>query len=87
MDHTGCVVVGAGVIGLAIARAMSARGLETVILESESAFGQGVSARNSEVIHAGLYGTAGWRKALACVQGRWHIAPQGRQAGGGQRCQ
>lgn len=70
MDRVGCVVVGAGVIGLAVARAMALRGLETVVLESESAFGQGVSSRNSEVIHAGLHGGAGWRKAAACIAGR-----------------
>ena len=70
MDQVDCVVIGAGVIGLAIARAFAQRGLETVILEAESAFGQGVSARNSEVIHAGLYSPPHWRKTIACVQGR-----------------
>jgi L-2-hydroxyglutarate oxidase LhgO len=70
MEQTDCIVIGAGVIGLAIARAMAAKGLDTVILESESAFGQGVSSRNSEVIHAGLHGAAGWRKAAACIAGR-----------------
>ena len=70
MDRVGCVVVGAGVVGLALARAIAMRGLETLVLESEPAFGQGVSARNSEVIHAGLHGAAGWRKASACITGR-----------------
>ena len=81
MDRVGCVVVGAGVIGLAIARAMAARGLETVILESEAAFGQGVSARNSEIIHAGLYYPAAWRKTLACVQGRRQLYAYAAQRG------
>ncbi len=70
MDQVGCVVVGAGVVGLAVARAMAMRGLETVVLECEAAFGQGVSSRNSEVIHAGLHGAPGWRKAAACIKGR-----------------
>ncbi len=70
MDRIGCVVIGAGVVGLAVARAMAMRGLETVVLEGEAAFGQGVSSRNSEVIHAGLHGAPGWRKAAACIKGR-----------------
>ena len=70
MDRTGCIVVGAGVVGLAIARAMASKGLETIVLESQTAFGQGVSARNSEVIHAGLYSPPGWRKTRACIDGR-----------------
>ena len=70
MDRVDCVVVGAGVVGLALARAIAMRGLETLVLESEAAFGQGVSSRNSEVIHAGLHGAVGWRKAAACITGR-----------------
>jgi L-2-hydroxyglutarate oxidase LhgO len=70
MDKVDCVVVGAGVIGLAVARAIAMRGLETLVLESDTAFGQGVSSRNSEVIHAGLHGAVGWRKAAACIAGR-----------------
>lgn len=70
MERIGCLVIGAGVVGLAVARAMALRGLETVVLEAESAFGQGVSSRNSEVIHAGLHGGVGWRKAAACIAGR-----------------
>ena len=81
MDRIGCVVVGAGVVGLAMARAMAARGLETVILEAESAFGQGVSARNSEVIHAGLYYAAGWRKTVACIGGRRQLYAYAAQHG------
>ena len=81
MDQVACVVVGAGVVGLAIARAMAMRGLETVILESESAFGQGVSSRNSEVIHAGLHGATGWRKLSACVAGRRQLYGYAAQRG------
>jgi L-2-hydroxyglutarate oxidase LhgO len=64
------VVVGAGVIGLSIARALAARGLEVLVLESEPGIGQGISARNSEVIHAGFYYAPGSLKARLCVEGR-----------------
>jgi L-2-hydroxyglutarate oxidase LhgO len=70
MDQVDAVVVGAGVIGLAVARALAERGLETLVLESESAIGTGVSARSSEVIHAGLYYPAESLKARLCVAGR-----------------
>jgi L-2-hydroxyglutarate oxidase LhgO len=63
------VVVGAGVIGLAIARALAIRGLEVLVLEREDGIGQGVSSRNSEVIHAGLYYKTGSLKARLCVRG------------------
>ncbi|HUU24981.1 MAG TPA: NAD(P)/FAD-dependent oxidoreductase [Methyloceanibacter sp.] len=64
------VVVGAGVIGLSIARALAARGLEVLVLEREAGIGQGISSRNSEVIHAGLYYAPGSLKARLCVEGR-----------------
>lgn len=64
------VVIGAGVIGLACARRLAAAGLETLILERESQFGQGISSRNSEVIHAGLYYPPGSLKARLCRAGR-----------------
>lgn len=69
MDRVDCIVIGAGVVGLACARAIAQAGLEVVIVEREAAFGTGVSARNSEVIHAGLYYPTGSRKALLCVRG------------------
>lgn len=65
-----CVVIGAGVVGLACARALALSGRETVILEAETAFGTHTSARNSEVIHAGLYYAEGSLKAQFCVTGR-----------------
>jgi L-2-hydroxyglutarate oxidase LhgO len=65
-----CLVIGAGVIGLAAARAMSQRGHDVVIAEAERSFGNGISARNSGVIHAGIHYPAGSLKALACVEGR-----------------
>lgn len=64
------VVVGAGAVGLACAYALSRRGLSVVLLEKENAIGQGVSSRNSEVIHGGLYYATGSLRAQFCVQGR-----------------
>src|SRR5262249_36475049 len=64
------VVVGAGVIGLAVARALALRGLQVLVLEKESVAGSGTSSRNSEVIHAGLYYEPESLKALLCVRGR-----------------
>jgi len=70
MDRVDCVVIGAGVVGLAIARALALAGREVVILEAESTIGTHTSSRNSEVIHAGIYYPAGSRKASTCVRGR-----------------
>jgi L-2-hydroxyglutarate oxidase LhgO len=70
MDSVDAVVIGAGVVGLAVGRALARRGLETVVLERANAIGTGTSSRNSEVIHAGIYYPAGTLKARLCVQGR-----------------
>lgn len=70
MADVDAVVVGAGVVGLAIARSLALAGRETLILEAERSFGSGTSSRNSEVIHAGIYYPAGSLKARACVRGR-----------------
>src|SRR5258708_17130848 len=64
------VVVGAGAVGLACGYALSRRGLAVAVLEQEAAIGQGVSSRNSEVIHGGLYYPTGSLKARPCVAGR-----------------
>ena len=69
-DTFDCIVVGAGVVGLAIARQMAINGLETLILESEKTFGTGTSSRNSEVIHAGIYYPTNSLKARLCTAGR-----------------
>ena len=70
MDSVDCVVVGAGVVGLAIARGLALTGREVVVVEQDSIFGSGVSSRNSEVIHAGIYYDAGSLKASCCVRGK-----------------
>lgn len=70
MDTVECVVIGAGVVGLATARALALTGREVVVLEAEDHIGSGVSSRNSEVIHAGIYYPQGSLKARLCVQGR-----------------
>jgi len=69
-EKTECVVIGAGVVGLAVARAMQLRGMETVVLESERIIGTGTSSRNSEVIHAGIYYARDSLKARFCVEGK-----------------
>lgn len=69
MEKVKAVVIGAGVIGLAVARAMALAGHETIILERESTFGTITSARNSEVIHAGIYYPQDSLKAKLCVAG------------------
>jgi L-2-hydroxyglutarate oxidase LhgO len=65
-----CLVIGAGVIGLAIARALARSGREVVVVEAENAIGGGVSSRNSEVIHAGIYYPTGLIKTQLCVEGK-----------------
>jgi L-2-hydroxyglutarate oxidase LhgO len=70
MDSVDVVVVGAGVVGQACAKHLAEAGREVLVLERETAFGTGISARNSEVIHAGLYYPPGSLKATLCVQGR-----------------
>src|ERR1700742_2790183 len=64
------LVVGAGAVGLACAYALARRGLSVVVVEKEHAIGQGVSSRNSEVAHGGLYYPTGSLKARLCCQGR-----------------
>jgi L-2-hydroxyglutarate oxidase LhgO len=68
-------VVGAGAVGLACAYALARRGRSVVVLEKAHAIGQGVSSRNSEVIHAGLYYPTGSLKARLCVEGRRALYP------------
>ena len=73
-DFDACVV-GAGAVGLACGFALAKRGLSVVVLEKEAAIGQGVSSRNSEVVHGGLYYPTGSLKARFCVAGRRALYP------------
>ena len=70
MDTIECLVIGAGVVGLGIARALAMQGREVLVVEREDAIGVHTSSRNSEVIHAGLYYATGSLKARLCVAGR-----------------
>ena len=73
MDRVEAVVIGAGVVGLAAARALALRGLEVLVLEAAEGIGTGTSSRNSEVIHAGIYYPAGSLKARLCVRGKQQL--------------
>lgn len=69
-EQVDCVVIGAGVVGLAVARALARSGREVLVLEAAGSIGTGTSSRNSEVIHAGIYYPTGSLKARFCVAGR-----------------
>ena len=73
MDRIECVIIGAGVVGLAIARRLAMAGREVVVLEAAEGIGTVTSSRNSEVIHAGIYYKAGSRMARMCVAGKWAL--------------
>src|SRR3982751_4343311 len=81
MDEIDCAVIGAGVVGLAIARALALAGREVLVVESEGAIGTGTSSRNSEVIHAGIYYPQGSLKARLCVQGKQMLYAYAGQRG------
>jgi L-2-hydroxyglutarate oxidase LhgO len=70
MERIDCVVIGAGVVGLAVARSLAQAGREVVVLEAANEIGTGISSRNSEVIHAGIYYPQDSLKASFCVAGR-----------------
>jgi L-2-hydroxyglutarate oxidase LhgO len=70
MEKVECVVIGAGVIGLAIARRLAQAGREVIVLEAAEGIGTVTSSRNSEVIHAGIYYKAGSLMARMCVGGK-----------------
>jgi L-2-hydroxyglutarate oxidase LhgO len=73
MEEVDCVVIGAGVVGLAVAREFALAGREVIILEAAGAIGTETSSRNSEVIHAGLYYAPGSLKARLCVTGKHRL--------------
>jgi L-2-hydroxyglutarate oxidase LhgO len=70
VERVEAVVIGAGVVGLAIARTLARRGREVLIVDAAGRFGSGVSARSSEVIHAGIHYPPGSLKARLCAAGR-----------------
>ena len=87
MDRIDAVVVGGGAVGLAVARELALHGRETIVLEAESGIGNGISSRNSEVIHAGIYDAPGSLKAQLCVAGREALYPYCEAHGvGHSRC-
>jgi L-2-hydroxyglutarate oxidase LhgO len=87
VDNVEAVVIGAGVIGLAIARELAVSGRDTLIIEADRRFGTGVSSRNSEVIHAGIYYRQASLKARLCVAGRDQLYAYCRDHGvAHQRC-
>lgn len=81
MDEFDCAVIGAGVVGLAVARALAFQGREVIVLEAEGAIGTGTSSRNSEVIHAGIYYPQGSLKARLCVEGKQMLYDYAGQRG------
>ena len=81
LDEVDCVVVGAGVVGLAVARALAQRGHETLLLEAAAGVGTGISARSSEVLHSGIYYAPGSLKARLCVRGRQLLGDHCRDHG------
>jgi L-2-hydroxyglutarate oxidase LhgO len=81
MDAVDCVIVGAGVVGLAIARAVAQAGREVLVLEAAEGIGTETSSRNSEVIHAGIYYKAGSLMARHCVAGRRMLYEYCRERG------
>jgi L-2-hydroxyglutarate oxidase LhgO len=87
MEQLDVVVIGAGVVGLAVARALALQGREVMVLEAADAIGTGTSSRNSEVIHAGIYYPQGSLKARLCVQGKAMLYAYCAERGiGHQRC-
>ncbi|NHK26783.1 NAD(P)/FAD-dependent oxidoreductase [Parvularcula flava] len=74
-ERVDSVVIGAGVVGLAVARALALSGREVMVLEQHDAFGTETSSRNSEVIHAGIYYEPGSLKAQLCVRGKEVLYP------------
>ncbi|MEO8858278.1 MAG: NAD(P)/FAD-dependent oxidoreductase [Burkholderiaceae bacterium] len=85
MEQLDCVVVGAGVVGLAVARELALRGRDVLVLEAADAIGTGISSRNSEVVHAGIYYPRHSLKASLCVRGRQMLYAYCAQRGIGHR--
>jgi L-2-hydroxyglutarate oxidase LhgO len=84
-EKVDAVVIGAGVVGLAVARALAVRGREVLVLERNGAIGEETSSRNSEVIHAGIYYAPGSLKARLCRAGKEMLYAYARERGIGHR--
>ena len=80
-EKVDCVVIGAGVVGLACARELAMKGREVIILEQADAIGTETSSRHSEVIHAGIYYEPGSLKAKFCVEGKLKMYDYLRERG------
>ncbi len=85
-ERLDCVIVGAGVVGLAIGRSLALAGRDVVVLESEAHVGMHTSSRNSEVIHAGIYYPEGSLKARLCVEGKEKLYAYCKERGVSHRC-
>lgn len=81
MEEIDCLIVGAGVVGLAIAKRLAESGLQVVVVDAETAVGTHTSSRNSEVLHAGIYYPKGSLKAALCVEGRRMLVDYCRSKG------
>jgi L-2-hydroxyglutarate oxidase LhgO len=86
VDRIDCTVIGAGVIGLAVARALALAGREVLVIEAAYGIGTETSSRNSEVIHAGIYYPKGSLKARLCVEGRGRLYAYAAERGIGHEC-
>ena len=73
LGEVDCIVMGAGVVGLACARVLAKTGREVLVLEAEARIGEHTSGRNSEVIHAGIYYPQDSLKARLCVEGKHQL--------------
>jgi L-2-hydroxyglutarate oxidase LhgO len=80
IEKVDCIVIGAGVVGLACAARLADAGREVLVLESADMIGTGTSSRNSEVIHAGIYYAAGSLKARLCREGKERSTPIAQRA-------
>ena len=83
MDRIDCTVIGAGVIGLAVARSLALAGRDVLVIEAADSIGTETSSRNSEVIHAGIYYPKGSLKARLCVKGRAQLYAYAAERGVG----
>src|ERR671939_50741 len=81
LETVDCIVIGAGIVGLAVARQLVLAGREVIVLEAAEGIGTETSSRNSEVIHAGIYYPAGSLMARSCVEGKHRLYAYCRERG------